>query len=171
MFSLDSALTRFLNAGAIGLFEPFALFAGGLLIVAVLMLALVPWIMERLWQITVRAVGASIVAFAISQLFKGIIARPRPSVADSTVRALIAKNSDDPSFPSSHASVAFAVAFALMSWSRWWGASALVVAILVGIGRVMVGVHYPSDILGGALVGFISAWFVKYASQHADVKR
>ena len=64
------------------------------------------------------------------------------------------------SFPSAHASVsfAFAVATALAARHWYWSVSALGVAALVSWSRVYLGLHFPSDILAGALVGAASGW-------------
>lgn len=69
------------------------------------------------------------------------------------------------SFPSSHAanSMAFAV---FVGWRYKKIMSLLVViAVLIGISRVYVGVHYPSDVLGGMSVGVFMAFLVKYSSE------
>lgn len=65
------------------------------------------------------------------------------------------------SFPSGHAAVAAAVAAAIFFTNRrwsWWAAGA---ALLVGLGRVYVGVHWPSDIVAGLAIGVLSAYAAK----------
>jgi membrane-associated phospholipid phosphatase len=68
--------------------------------------------------------------------------------------------SQDPSFPSDHASAAFAIAFTILLFDQAVGAIFLGAAAVVAVGRVVVGAHYPSDVLGGMLVAFGSALFV-----------
>jgi undecaprenyl-diphosphatase len=65
--------------------------------------------------------------------------------------------SHDPSFPSDHASAAFGIAFAVLMFDRIAGSLFVAAAALIGLGRVLVGVHYPGDIAAGALVGIASA--------------
>ena len=60
------------------------------------------------------------------------------------------------SFPSEHATAAFGVAFVtLIFLSRSWGLLLTVVAAAIGFARIYAGVHYPSDILGGAVVALL----------------
>jgi undecaprenyl-diphosphatase len=68
------------------------------------------------------------------------------------------------SFPSGHTQIAFTVA-AVLLWAfarsgklRWWGAAIiLVLASLIGLSRIYVGAHFPSDVLGGIVLGVVTA--------------
>ncbi|KKT92358.1 MAG: phosphoesterase PA-phosphatase-like protein [Candidatus Jorgensenbacteria bacterium GW2011_GWA2_45_13] len=64
------------------------------------------------------------------------------------------------SFPSGHAAFFFALAAAIWYCNRKWGWWFLGLALLNGVARIFVGVHWPSDILGGIVVGFVSLWIV-----------
>jgi undecaprenyl-diphosphatase len=66
------------------------------------------------------------------------------------------------SFPSGHAAFFFALSFMLFAFDRKWGAWFLTLAFINGLARIFVGVHYPMDILGGIVVGFISYLIVQY---------
>ena len=55
----------------------------------------------------------------------------------------------DPSFPSDHAAAAFAIAFAILAFSRRAGMRFLVAATLIGLSRIALGLHYPSDVIAG----------------------
>jgi|ERR1035437_1229634 membrane-associated phospholipid phosphatase len=74
----------------------------------------------------------------------------------------ITKKSDggNPSFPSGHASSAFATATSLsLAYPRWYVIiPSYLWASTVGYSRLQLGVHYPSDVLGGMIVGAGSAW-------------
>jgi undecaprenyl-diphosphatase len=72
------------------------------------------------------------------------------------VHPLIA-HKPDASFPSDHATAAFAIAVAIWLRSRTVGAVAIVFAALLAVGRVAVGVHYPGDVAAGALLGTAAA--------------
>jgi undecaprenyl-diphosphatase len=66
------------------------------------------------------------------------------------------------SFPSGHAAWFFALALTIWFANRTWGWWFFALAILMGIARVYVGVHWPMDIVGGAAVGLLSAWFIHW---------
>jgi undecaprenyl-diphosphatase len=61
------------------------------------------------------------------------------------------------SFPSDHTSVAFALAVSVYLYNKKFGFILLVMALIVGIGRIFSNVHYPVDILGGAMLGSFTA--------------
>lgn len=80
------------------------------------------------------------------------IKRPRPFHPEH-YKPLIHLLIETPSFPSSHATIAFALVVAFIHDVTVWPFM-LVGAVLVAIGRMAVGVHYLSDVVVGALIGF-----------------
>jgi len=112
------------------------------------------------------AVTAAIVALAINQLIGAIYFRPRPFV-DHPVTLLVEK-SMDPSFPSDHATGAFALALTVFWRNRKFGSGMLVMAIFLAVSRVYVGTHYPLDVIGGALTGLIGAWFATWQKDRLE---
>lgn len=94
-------------------------------------------------------------------LLKTIVARPRPWLTIPELRPLI-EPPDPHSFPSGHTCAAFAAAgiWFCMLPKRWEGIAALFVATIMGFSRLYVGVHYPSDVLGGACMGLFCAYFI-----------
>lgn len=89
---------------------------------------------------------------ACASLLKDLIGRVRPCHVVEGVR-LLDSCRGSPSFPSCHASNSMAVAMVALLRHRRWTAPALAIAVTVGYSRVYVGVHYPSDVLGGMLLG------------------
>ena len=63
----------------------------------------------------------------------------------------------DFSFPSGHTSSSVAAATAIYAMNRKWGIVAYVFAVLMGISRLYLGVHFPTDVLAGAVIGFVMA--------------
>lgn len=92
-------------------------------------------------------------------LLKNIIGRPRPFIVDTSVTLLIEKPSEY-SFPSGHTASSFAAAAAVFAYYRVPGLLAFLVAALIAFSRMYLFVHYPTDILGGILLGTADAWLV-----------
>jgi undecaprenyl-diphosphatase len=104
------------------------------------------------------ALTSASLALAVNQIVAHVIwARERPFAARPALTHLLAARSPDPSFPSDHAAAAFAIAVSIFFVSRRVGAVALAVATLIALSRVLLGVHYPSDVIAGAAVGALSA--------------
>ena len=101
-----------------------------------------------------------VLAVGINYFINALYFRPRPFV-DGAFTLLIDKAADSPSFPSNHATGAFAAAFAIISKDRKLGWGLMILAALIGISRIFVGVHYPTDILAGAAIAFIAFFIVQ----------
>lgn len=103
--------------------------------------------------------------FLITPFIRFFYERPRPFVALASAVQLVDVRLEEyfNSFPSGHATFFFALAGAVYSCDKklgWWFFTG---ATLMGIARVFAGVHWPSDILGGAVIGIVSAWAVTKA--------
>lgn len=96
----------------------------------------------------------------IDSIIRAFFFRPRPFVS-GTVTQLVEHNPLEAAFPSGHATIMFAVAFALFFYDKRWGTIYLLLAAASSIARIAVGVHFPFDILGGLAVGFFSALISK----------
>lgn len=106
---------------------------------------------------------APVVAWLIAQGLKVWLAWPRPATALASVQPLF--SADGSAFPSGHATLFFALAFALYPFHPRLATLVSVSAIIISLARVMAGVHFPGDILGGfvlaGVVVLISWTFVK----------
>ena len=109
--------------------------------------------------------AAQLVNGALTYSLKAAVNRPRPAATDPTLVAL--EDVRIHSFPSGHTSSAFALATSIsLDHPKWFVvAPAFVYASLVGYSRCYLGVHYPSDVIAGALLGSGSAWL----SDRADL--
>ena len=105
----------------------------------------------------VAAGFSALLALGGAQLIAHIWERPRPYIAHPGDAHLFIAASHDPSFPSDHATAAFAIAVALLLRHRKAGILALVMALTLSVARVAVGTHYPGDVLAGALLGTAAA--------------
>lgn len=96
--------------------------------------------------------------FVVNDLIlKPLIARPRPF---DTIPGLVSLVYEDSfSFPSGHTSSSFACALPLaLLLGRKKGILAYVLATLIALSRLYVGVHYPTDVIGGAVIGTLVSW-------------
>lgn len=89
----------------------------------------------------------------VAKSIKFFYNRERPFEALS-FDPLIHKLSDG-SFPSGHAAFFFALGFGIWQVNKKWGGILIGAALVNGIARIFVGVHYPSDIAGGLLIGLL----------------
>lgn len=101
---------------------------------------------------------AAMLAMGMNQVISHVWYRNRPYLDQPVTRLL--QGAQDASFPSDHAAGAFSIAGNL--FGRTAGSNALMVfAIFVALSRVYVGLHYPSDILGGMMTGLVSSWLIE----------
>ena len=109
--------------------------------------------MWRLWL----AVAVSFIV--VDDVVKPFFERPRPFEVMSEI-TLIDARPNSPSFPSGHAAMAVAGALAGTRMIPIAGFALWPLAALVAFSRIYLGVHWPTDVLAGALLGFALAWFV-----------
>ncbi len=97
-------------------------------------------------------------------LLKNLVARARPYEVIEGLRLIVPKQMDA-SFPSGHAGSSFASACVLYrSLPKKAGIPALVLATLISLSRLYVGVHYPSDVVAGVVIGIGCGLFAKWAA-------
>ena len=110
-----------------------------------------------------RRAGAAVLAGLVLEIIccnmvlKPLVARVRPCDVNTAVQLLIARP-DDFSFPSGHTGASFAAAAALFAdRNRLWIPS-LILALLIAFSRLYLYVHYPTDVLAGAVIGVMAGW-------------
>ena len=137
------------------LFKFLANDLAGILIALVALTFLIPWKSRR----TERRAGAVLaaasagLALLINQPIGHLVDRVRPYLDHPAHAHLLISRSHDPSFPSDHATGAFALAFGIWLYDRTIGTVLLVGGAVLAFSRVYVGTHYPGDVVAGAVIG------------------
>ncbi len=117
---------------------------------------------ERVRSFFILTIASVAISFALSYSFGFVRFRSRPFVSQRGTVRLVSSPSIMKSFPSGHATVAFALAFATALALPAWAIPMLALALLVGVGRVFVGVHYPLDVFGGGLLALVVTLCIRY---------
>lgn len=118
--------------------------------------------LKFLLTIAIAVACSDLVSF---RLVKQYVARQRPAHAGMKV-VLRVPDSASPSFPSSHAANIFAAAGIISFAFPIYAGFAFAYAALVAYSRVYVGVHYPTDVIAGALLGFLISLLVWQVARH-----
>ena len=124
-----------------------------------IVLALILLIPRKTRWVGITALAALAIGALITNVaLKNAVARIRPYEMVDGLKLLIERQSDF-SFPSGHSCASFAAAmvcFRLLP--KKWGVPAVILASLIAFSRLYVGVHYPSDVIVGSLIGIFAAW-------------
>jgi undecaprenyl-diphosphatase len=164
--AIDVSLFRFLNglSDGGGLFDAFVIFCARFL--PYLVILVVAWhlwlkrrevgdLVEKGFQIFAPAVAS---CFVLGIILKELVARPRPFMSLPGVNLLVGV--DGYAFPSAHAAFFFSLGLTVFFWDQTFGKRLILAAVVIGIARVVAGMHYPLDILGGAAIGLLVSYIM-----------
>jgi undecaprenyl-diphosphatase len=153
---INSWAERFAVLDRIGIF-----LAGNYFIAAwVLIIIAIGFFSSNLRRNVYLALVSALVSRGIVvEILKRIFDRPRPYEMFLNLHQLIADNDHGLSFPSGHTAIYFSLAFAFWKTKYFW--PFLFLAFIGSLARVFVGVHYPADILVGALIGILMSLVLK----------
>ncbi|MDP3762826.1 MAG: phosphatase PAP2 family protein [bacterium] len=117
---------------------------------------------KRELRMVFEALAASLISrFVFTEIIRYFYNRPRPFEVLQDIYQLVQYDAGG-SFPSGHAAFFFALAASVFFYHRVWGIIFFLAALSIGLGRVSAGIHWPSDILGGAVVGILTSFLVNY---------
>ena len=115
---------------------------------------------KKYWPMIVQSFAAAIFSrLIITELIRWLWPKTRPFVADN-VNLLFNYNPLEASFPSGHAAFYFAIATVVYFYNKKAGLGFFFASFLISLARVFSGIHWPSDIIAGALVGMFSGWLI-----------
>ncbi|MDQ0497066.1 undecaprenyl-diphosphatase [Paenibacillus brasilensis] len=109
-------------------------------------------------RMVIEAFASACLALGFGGILALLFYRDRPFVAHHVIQLI--NHPANASFPSDHATGAFVIAAAIWMFRKKDGLVWLILAASISISRIWTGVHYPSDVVTGAIIGMVSAIFV-----------
>ena len=165
VFQVDKAILLFIhNNLRYPALTPFfkAVADYGVIILGVYVVLMLLWEKRRIFPIASACVVSGLLGDFIKGYLKKAVMRPRPFLEIPTLEPLI-KRPKGFSFPSGHTTLAFAVAFIISRiLPKRYSIPAFLMAALVAFSRLYLGVHYPTDILGGICIGYVAGMITDF---------
>ena len=109
--------------------------------------------MAAMYSYLTALIAALVARFGVAEVIRIFYHRPRPFLALGVSHLI---NDSSYSFPSGHTILIFALGVATHFFNKRLAYFLYISGVVIGIARVMGGVHYPSDILGGIILGLIT---------------
>ncbi len=136
----------------------FATYAGYALLLTIPIFLLLR--AQKYWPMVWQGLIAAFFSrFIVAEIIRFFIARPRPFV-NGNIIPLVGREPLYDSFPSGHATFYFALSTVFYLYNKKAGVAFLLASSAIALARVFVGVHWPTDVVGGAVIGILSGWLV-----------
>ena len=162
--NLDLYLFNLINqfAGRWVWLDYFAMFCAqylGYVLLLILFLLLI-FRFKKYWKMVLEAIAAAVFAdFILAEIIWHFWFRPRPFVSLNFI-PLINQSPTEASFPSGHATFFFALSTIVYLYNKKLGIIFYIASLFIVVARVFAGVHWPSDILAGAILGILTGWIL-----------
>lgn len=164
--NIDLVLFSFINgfAGRWVWLDYFGIFCadylGYILLFVLAILLLINY--KKYWKMVLEAlIAAGFTRFVLAEIIRQFWFRQRPFVLQNFV-PLIVQSAEEASFPSGHATFFFALATIVYFYNKKLGIIFFIASFFIALARVFVGVHWPSDILAGALLGILMGYILNW---------
>jgi len=170
--NIDLYLFNYINgfAGRWQWLDYFAMFCADYLGYILLVILALFFVLNYIknWRMFLESIIAAIVTkFVLVAIIRAIWFRPRPFVA-LNFAPLIDQSATEASFPSGHASFYFALSTIVYCYNKKVGILFYIASLFIAISRVFVGVHWPLDVVAGAILGAFMGWLLnKLFREHA----
>ncbi len=105
------------------------------------------------------ATAATLARYGLVALIRHFLPRTRPFIVRDDVNLLL-EYKESFSFPSGHTALVFAIATAVYFYNKKLGVSLYIISLAVALSRVVAGMHWPTDVFAGAVVGVFTAVIV-----------
>lgn len=129
-----------------------------------------PLLRRHDWTPLAAAAATAGLSFALGLIASRVFFEPRPFTTHPDIVLLI-PHAAGKSFPSDHATAAFALGFAVLTFlSRRWGLVLLLAAAMIGVARVYAGIHYPGDIVGSAVISLVAVLVVRTLARRLPLR-
>ncbi|MGL4739555.1 MAG: phosphatase PAP2 family protein [Sarcina sp.] len=135
-----------------------------------LLLAAIFLFFKKLRKVGILIFLGELLNIIVVTILKDTIQRPRPFLTLPNYHPLITPPTSF-SFPSGHASSAIVAALIIAYYLKKWAIPAFTLAFIIGFSRIYVGVHYPSDVIVGFLIGIICGYLVMLFYEHFLCKK
>lgn len=127
-------------------------------LVAVLAVFIVKNFKKKLPVLISLAAAGFFARVIITEAIRYFFPKDRPFISESVNHIL--EHSASPSFPSGHASLFFALSAAVYFYNKKLGIFFFTSSFFISISRVFGGIHWPSDVIAGAVIGIFSGWLI-----------
>jgi len=112
------------------------------------------------WTSSLILAVAMVTAMTLTDVLKAAFNLPRPFQVPSLGIVARGEIPTNPGFPSGHTTNAFTVATVMWSRYKAWRVPFVVLAIVTGVSMIILGLHFPSDVIGGVFLGIFCGTFV-----------
>ena len=163
MSNLNLTIFNFIHnfSGQFGILDLIGVFFAKYLAYLLVLVAIILFFKQKGWKsrfyfFSLASLSLILSRGIITEIFRYFYRHPRPFDALG-FSPLIPESGN--SFPSGHMTFFFALALVVFYIDKKWGWRFLSLSAVMGLARIYVGVHWPADILGGAIIGLLCAWF------------